>query len=573
MITSLTWIPRGAARARPVRFELSPEELERIKFLATKEKKEQELEENEHCASGATFAAGADDDFDVDTSDLPAALRMDEYDNDDVLVYGEEEETEAFDIMEHGDLALAIDADSDDDEDADDDEILPSDALLVTAMTEDEYSHLEIHLLSEDGNLYVHHDISLPDFPICLAWMDIPPFQQADGGQLDVGNFIAVGTFAPTIEIWNLDVLDPLEPTAALGGYSSELTVKKKSKKTGKTKLKPALLPGSHSDAVMALSWNKTYRQALASGSADKTVKIWDVTSQACSHTFTHHTGKVQSVVWHPQEAWLLATGAFDRTVVLIDCRTGNQSASYEVAADIEAMAWDPFLPFHLYCSLEDGQLVCVDVRNSSAPLFSFQAHDETLSSLSFSRGVPGMLATASTDCTVKIWDVDCLHVHSRSVVKSDGKLDKKGKGKRAENATVSSPSSPHLVAYKTMNAGKLFSLQYYSDDPFMLACAGDSGVVAVWESDEQEFIRSRFESRVIKRPSEYALETKSFGISGGGGVVSDGDVSINRVESFKSNADVFEDLDVEFGESLSEVKKSGKKNKKDKKKAIKSSF
>lgn len=28
-------------------------------------------------------------------------------------------------------------------------------------------------------------------------------------------------------------------------------------------------------------------------GSADKTVKIWDVTTQTCSHTFTHHTDKV----------------------------------------------------------------------------------------------------------------------------------------------------------------------------------------------------------------------------------------------------------------------------------------
>lgn len=38
---------------------------------------------------------------------------------------------------------------------------------------------------------------------------------------------------------------------------------------------------------------NKKYRQALASGSADMSVKIWDVTTQACQHTFTHHTDKV----------------------------------------------------------------------------------------------------------------------------------------------------------------------------------------------------------------------------------------------------------------------------------------
>ena len=71
-------------------------------------------------------------------------------------------------------------------------------------------------------------------------------------------------------------------------------------------------------------SRNKKYRQALASGSADMTVKIWDVTTQACQHTFTHHKDKVQSVVWHYDEAWLLASGAFDQTIALLDCRTGN---------------------------------------------------------------------------------------------------------------------------------------------------------------------------------------------------------------------------------------------------------
>ena len=60
------------------------------------------------------------------------------------------------------------------------------------------------------------------------------------------------------------------------------------------------------------------------------TVKIWDVTTQACQHTFTHHKDKVQSVVWHYDEAWLLASGAFDQSIALLDCRTGNiRSAHY----------------------------------------------------------------------------------------------------------------------------------------------------------------------------------------------------------------------------------------------------
>ena len=40
-------------------------------------------------------------------------------------------------------------------------------------------------------------------------------------------------------------------------------------------------------------------------------------------------------------------------------------------------------------------------------------------------------------------------------------------------------------MAYKTMAVGKLFSLDFYPDDPFLLAAGGDKGIVAIWESDE----------------------------------------------------------------------------------------
>ena len=59
--------------------------------------------------------------------------------------------------------------------------------------SQDEFSHLEVQLFADDGNLFVHHDITLPDFPLCLAWLDCPPYQSQDGAQMEVGNYIAVG--------------------------------------------------------------------------------------------------------------------------------------------------------------------------------------------------------------------------------------------------------------------------------------------------------------------------------------------------------------------------------------------
>jgi periodic tryptophan protein 1 len=251
---------------------------------------------------------------------------------------------------------------------------------------EQDFASLEVHVYEQDtGNLFVHHDIPLPAFPLCLAHGDISPTGSA-------GNFCAVGTFGPGIEIWNLDVLNALEPSCILGGEDTSMAdeimrhnILSGSSKTQKKKLTPresSLKPGSHTDAIMSLSWNKVHRQVIASGSADCTVKLWDVTQarsdKANAATMTHHKDKVQSVLWHPQEGTLLATGSYDRTVALVDARNTENVKRVKIPADCEALAWDPFNPQYLTAASEDGTVVCWDVRKFSdkTPLWSIVANE-----------------------------------------------------------------------------------------------------------------------------------------------------------------------------------------------------
>lgn len=193
------------------------------------------------------------------------------------------------------------DDEEDEENEIEDNRIQTSDSVLLTAVTtQEEQSELQVWVLShdpaDDSAFYLHHDIVLPEMPLCLAWMDIPPFLQTTASaentaQTGLGNYVAIGTFSPAIEIWNLDVLDPLEPTAVLGGVAETTEAKKKHKKKKGTK---QYKEGSHEGAVLSLHWNAMYRQALASGSADSTVKIWDVTTHKCMATKTHHQDKVQ---------------------------------------------------------------------------------------------------------------------------------------------------------------------------------------------------------------------------------------------------------------------------------------
>jgi periodic tryptophan protein 1 len=252
-------------------------------------------------------------------------------------------------------------------------EVLPTDNMLVVAKTEDEVSQLEVYVYDDAAEaLYVHHDLMLPNFPLCLEWLDF-------GGPAGApGNFVAVGTLDPEIEVWSLDVVDPMYPDMLLGRpdlsqahVPTPLGTGKKKKRKTKRRTAEA---GWHVDAVLALSWNRTHRNLLASASADHTVKLWDLNASARPAHSTGgddamaaptavvggdgaalrsfdklHTDKVQAVEWNQKEPTVLLTGSYDRTVRMVDTRAPDAGVGAIVGADVEALRWDPWDAHNFY--------------------------------------------------------------------------------------------------------------------------------------------------------------------------------------------------------------------------------
>ncbi|KAK3089598.1 hypothetical protein FSP39_004904 [Pinctada imbricata] len=526
MIPCLTWVKRGIAKSVPEKVQVDKEELKRI-IEETRDKVNEAENDDDDTVDGSDGdedlkedgATGDDSgvprpDIAVKQKKLKAGSKrkregddiVDKYDLDDYDDEGEDDMMKGL-----GDLTCFATNEDDpyltmkeDDSDDEDFAIKATDNLIITGKAEKEMCSLIVHVYNEDlGNLYVHHDILLSSFPLAVEWLNF------DIGEEKPGNFVAVGTMDPFIEIWDIDVVDSLEPVAILG---TKMTKKKNKKPGGK----------GHSDAILDLSWNSTVRNILASASADTTVGLWDLTEGTMVTSIRQHNDKVQCLEWQPGDQQTLLTGSFDKSVRLFDCRNPKANVKkWNLSGEVEKVAWNTFNSFNYFASTDDGMVYCIDSRKDK-PLFTLSAHEEAVTGICQSSGIPDLLVTTSSDQIMKIWDVQ--------------------------------NNKPSLVLSRNLKLNQLFSAGACPEAPFVFAVGGEKEI-KVWDIRESAAVRKHFASR---SPSGVTME--------GDGDVPE-DLNAEAMDGLTLDPGE-EDIDTIFGEDDSNTAPKKKKKKKKKKKS-----
>ncbi|EDS26311.1 wd-repeat protein [Culex quinquefasciatus] len=401
-VPSLLFIKRGVAKANPDKVTLTPAELARI-INETRD----DLEED-----GANGIDSSDDEENEDSAARLASRAQDQAGTSGNRSAGDEfgfenyEQESGEPVVRLASVAVVDPAENiqdEDDSEAEDEIIKPTDNLILVGHVQNDSASMEVYVFNDDeGSLY-----------------------------RQTGHICAIGCMDPVITLWDLDIQDSLEPVCKLGSKGS---TKKNKPKVG------------HSDAVLDLSWNKHLDHILASGSVDQSVILWDM-EDGTPHTIIKEFGeKVQTLAFHPTRAEGLLVGSCDGMVKVFDCRTTtNDSASFlswAVGGEVERVCWNHHSEFHFVASTNEGRIHYCDVRRPGETLWSKEVHEKEITGLVLSSKVRGMLATASADGTLKLWDMD----------EEDAKL----------------------VYKKNPKMGVIQCLDECPENPFMLAMGGD---------------------------------------------------------------------------------------------------
>lgn len=246
----------------------------------------------------------------------------------------------------------------------------------------------------------------------------------------------------------------------------------------------------------------------LASCGQDRTIRLWDTQTGVCLKVLTGHNSIITNVAFSP-DGQLLASSSYDKTIKLWDINTGT---CVQTLQGHKSCVWS-------ICFTADGQFVVSGSEDQTLKIWDIHtgadaenfcrtipAHQGWVRSVAVSardasQDIPQgtLIATASFDQTVKLWDLEtgaCLRTfqgHIAPVV---------GVAISPDGTTIASASYDQTVKLWDISTGdclktlekhtnRVWAVDYHPDGK-ALASGGDDNRVILWDVSTGHTIKTR---------------------------------------------------------------------------------
>ncbi|MBW4623355.1 MAG: hypothetical protein KME17_28860 [Cyanosarcina radialis HA8281-LM2] len=259
-----------------------------------------------------------------------------------------------------------------------------------------------------------------------------------------------------------------------------------------------------HENWVLSVAFSPDGR-TIASCSPDRTVKLWDVETGECLKTFIGHQNWVLSIAFSPDGQYLVS-GSGDQTVKLWDAKTGeclktftgHDQGVFGVAVSGDGQTIASGSPDQTARLWDLSSKQCFKVCTGHTNRILAVACSPMPSTPLVKGGAGGILASGSFDRAVRLWDIDrgqCYHIctgHTQQVYSvafsPDGQTLASGSGDR----TIKLWDVSTGRCWKTLvgHHNWVYSIAFSPDGRTLASSSGDH-TVKLWDAKTGECLQT----------------------------------------------------------------------------------
>ncbi|KAL9691921.1 hypothetical protein QQ045_012348 [Rhodiola kirilowii] len=167
---------------------------------------------------------------------------------------------------------------------------------------------------------------------------------------------------------------------------------------------------GRHKGPIFTLKWNKK-GDYLLTGSCDRTAIVWDVKTEEIKQQFDLHTGAILDVDWRNNGSFATCSDNMIYVCKIGESRPVKSFAGHQ--GEVNCVKWDPTGSILASCS--DDITAKIWSMKQEKYIHDLREHAKAIYTIRWSPTGPGtnnpnqqlLLASASFDATVKLWDVE----------------------------------------------------------------------------------------------------------------------------------------------------------------------